>query len=74
MTLKEARLGRAEDMSEEDRADNGLPERGLILIATTNPTLKDRAILINTDDENGGIRGYLLGLGEFNDIAINESD
>jgi len=74
MTIKNARLARAEDLSDADRLAYGLTnERGLIIIQTTNPNLRDTAIAINTDDENSGIRGYLLSLGEFNDVEINDS-
>lgn len=74
--IKNARLARAEDLSDEDRrAYEGLPERGLILIETTNPDLKEKAIPINTDDQSGnsGIRGYLLRSGAFNDTEIDET-
>ena len=75
MTLKNARLARAEDLSEEDRLAYGLnADKGLIIIQTTNPTLKDTAIPINTDDESGGIRGYLLSLGDFAEVEIDESE
>ena len=75
MDLKNARLGRAEDLSEEDRrAYNITADRGLILIVTTNPDLKDTALLINPDNETGGIRGYLLSLGRFNDIEIADTE
>ena len=75
MELKNARLARAEDLSEEDRLADGLPERGLILIQTTNPDLKDKGILLNPDDEadSAGIRGFLLSFGAFNDIDIDEN-
>jgi hypothetical protein len=75
MDLKNARLGRAEDLSEEDRKEYNIQaDRGLILIVTTNPDLRDTAILINPDDDSGGIRGYLLSLGNFNDIPIDETE
>lgn len=76
MELKNARLARAENLSAEDRRKYRLPTRGLILIQTTNPDLEYTAIFINTDkdDDSNGIRGYLLSLGEFNDIEIDERD
>lgn len=75
MTIKNLRLARAENLSQEDRrAYNISADRGMILIQTKNPELKDEAILINPDDEsdNGGIRGYLLKLGAFKNVEISE--
>jgi hypothetical protein len=69
MTLKSARLGRAEDLDADTRAKYGLPEHGLIVIQTTNPELKDEMISI---EEDGGFRGYLLKFGDLREADIAE--
>lgn len=69
MTLKNTRLGRAEELTPEIRKKYNLPEKGLVIIESKNPDLKENIIAI---DETLGIRGYLLSLGEFKDIPIDE--
>jgi len=67
MTLKHARLARAENLSPEIRKEIGIQE-GLIIIETRNPELKEKIIALG----DGGIRDYLLTLGDFQDIEIEE--
>ena len=67
MTLKSARLARAENLPPEMQRAIGIAE-GLIIIETRNPELRENIIPIG----EGGIREYLLTLGEFNDIEIEE--
>ena len=68
MNLKGVRLGRAEDLSPKERKDNGLPDKGLILIEIRDPPEpKMKIISIET-----GISDYLLSLGPFNDIPITD--
>ena len=40
MAIKDVQLGMAEDLPEETRIKFGLPEKGLVVIETTNPNLK----------------------------------
>lgn len=68
MTLKYARLGRAEKLPDRMKAGIG-DEKGLVIIETRNPILSERVIRITPD---GGIRGYLLGLGNFKDKKIKD--
>ena len=70
MGLKSIRLTRAENLSEEIRNKEKLPNTGLIVIESWNPTLQEKFKLI----KEGGIRDYLLTLGEFADVAITEAD
>ena len=67
MTLKNIRLARAENLSEGIRKEFNLPEGGLIIIESKNPGLKENFVPI----KQGGIRDYLLSLGEFKDISID---
>ena len=69
MTLKNARLARAENLPEEIRQQFRLPSEGLIIIESNNPDLRENFISIN---EQQGIWEYLKGLDEFNDIEISE--
>lgn len=69
MTLKNARLGRAEDLPIETRQKFSLPEKGLVIIESKNPDLKENFVPIR----EGGIRDYLLSLGAFIDSEITES-
>jgi hypothetical protein len=64
MTLKNAKLERAENLSPETRAKYELPERGTVIIETTNPDLKFKIKPFT------GAREYLLSLGQFNDVEI----
>lgn len=67
MTLKSARLARAENLSPETQREIGIQE-GLIIIETRNPELRENIITLG----DGGIRDYLLTLGDFQDIEIEE--
>ena len=68
MTLKNIRLARAENLSEEIRKEKGLPNNGLIIIESRNPELHEEFKIIR----EGGIRDYLLGLGDFKEAEISE--
>ena len=68
MTLKNARLGRAENLSQDLRDSFKLPSEGLIIIESLNPDLRENIISIT---EEGGIREYLLKLGEFKDASLD---
>lgn len=68
MSLKNIRLARAENLSKEIREESNLPERGLIIIESRNPGLKEKFIPI----KRGGIREYLLTLGDFEDVPLDE--
>lgn len=61
MALKNARLTRAENLSEDIRKKFNLPNEGLIIIESLNPNLKENFIAI----KGGGIREYLQGKGNF---------
>ena len=65
MDLKNARLARAENLSNDIRNQIGI-SIGLVIIETKNPNLRDEYRPIR----EGGIREYLLSLGKFNDIDI----
>jgi len=67
MTLKNIRLGRAENLSEQIRKKHNLPEKGLIIIESRNPDLHEEFKLI----KEGGIRDYLLTLGDFKEVEIS---
>ncbi|MBU3957699.1 MAG: hypothetical protein KKB25_01350 [Nanoarchaeota archaeon] len=69
MALKHIRLGRAERLDEATRKMHNLPDKGLILIQTTNTELEEKIIPIDPNDKNGGIRGYLLSFGNFKEEA-----
>ena len=68
MAIKNIEFARAEDFSKEFLLDKKLPGEGTIIIETHNsiPETKFKAM------PRGGIREYLISLGEFNDIAITE--
>lgn len=67
MTLKSARIGRAEDLTPQERAAHGITiERGPIIIEIHNPTLHEEFVEL----KETGFRGYLLSLGAFKDIDI----
>ena len=68
MALKFARIGRAENLSLAERQKFSLPERGPIIIESRGSELKEEIVPITET----GIRGYLLGLGAFEDIEIPE--
>ena len=68
MTLKNIRLARAETLSPEIRQQFGLPENGLIIIESRNPDLKENFVSI----KKGGIRDYLISLGDFKEVSIDE--
>ena len=65
MGLKHARLARAENLPDDIRKGIGIDE-GLIIIETRNKDLRDEIKPIG----KGGIREYLLSLGDFKDIDI----
>lgn len=67
MTLKNIRLARAEDLSEEIRKEYSLPDKGLVIIESNNSKLSEK--IISLDD---GIMGYLLSLGNFKDVPVDE--
>ena len=66
MTLKNIRLARAENLSEEIRAEFNLPDNGLIIIESRNPDLKENFVAI----KSGGIRDYLLSLADFKEASL----
>jgi hypothetical protein len=67
MTLKNIRLARAENLSEEIRETHSLPNEGLIIIESLNPNLTENFIAI----EEGGIREYLKSKGDFLEEEIS---
>ncbi len=67
MTLKDARLGRAEDLLPEKRRQFNLPDTGLIIIQSVNPELREE---IKTLER--GMSEYLRSLGEFIEHPIAE--
>ena len=67
MTLKHAKLARAENLPKEIQDKIG-KNQGLIIIETKNPDLREEYKSIT----EGGIREYLLSLGNFQDIDISE--
>ena len=69
MTLKSARLGRAEKLDEQTRQKFALPEKGLIIIQTKNPELREEITAIT---DNDGIWGYLKSLGDFIETPVEE--
>jgi len=66
--IKNIRLGRAENLSDEIKKQFNLPERGLVMIESKVECgeLKENFVPIKRD----GIRGYLLSLADFNDVFI----
>ena len=67
MTLKNTRLGRAENLPPELREEFKLPSKGLIIIESRNPDLKENIKAIT----EGGIREYLLFLGDFTEASLS---
>ena len=65
MGLKNARLARAENLPDNIRRKIGI-EEGLVIIETRNPDLREEFKHIS----EGGIREYLLTLGDFSEIDI----
>lgn len=61
MTLKNIRFARSENLSNDIREKNDLPDEGLIIIESLNPDLRENFIAI----KEGGIREYLLSKGQF---------
>jgi hypothetical protein len=61
MTLKNIRFARAENLSKALREKHNLPEKGLVIIESLNPNLRENIIAI----KEGGIREYLLSKGKF---------
>ena len=61
MALKNARLARAENLSDEIKKEFKLPNKGLVIIESLNPDLRQNFIAI----KEGGIRGYLKSKGDF---------
>ena len=66
MALKNIRLARAENLSEEIRTEFNLPSNGLVIIESRNPDLKENFVAIKT----GGIRDYLLSLADFKEVSL----
>ncbi len=67
MTLKSARIARAEDLSPAERRAAGVEiDRGLIVLEIHNQHLRERGFPI----ENGGFRAYLLRHGPFQDTEL----
>ena len=69
MAITGAILGRAEDLTEEERKKYKLPASGLIIIESRNPKLRSNIISI---DKIGGMSAYLRSLGKFKDVEITE--
>lgn len=67
MGLKHARLTRAENLPESIRSQIGA-QHGLVIIETRNEDLRDEFKPIRT----GGMREYLLSLGDFIDVNITD--
>lgn len=67
MTLKNARLARAENLPEEIQRQLGR-NTGLIIIETKNPDLREEFTAI----KEGGIREYLMSLGRFQDTPLSD--
>lgn len=65
MALKNVRLARAENLSEEIRTRFHLPKEGLIIIESLNPDLRENFVSIKA----GGIREYLKSKGDFLEIS-----
>lgn len=68
MALKDLRIIKAEELPENIRRENGLPDIGRIAIETTNDELK-----VSFKYIKGGIRDYLLSFGNFKDADIDNS-
>ena len=68
MTLKNIRLTRAENLSKEIKDKFHLPEKGLVIIESRNPNLTENFVPI----KSGGIREYLLSLGNFKEVSIDD--
>ncbi len=68
MELKNIEFAKAEDFSKEFLQERGLPSEGTIIIETYNSTPETKFISM----PRGGIREYLISLGEFNDYEISE--
>lgn len=64
MTLKSARIAKIENLSEEDKAQLE-KEEGFAIIEIRNSTPKEEIKLLG-----GGIRDYLLSLGKFKEVEI----
>lgn len=69
MALKNIELAKAEDFSKTFRDENGLPNSGMIIIATKNQDLRTEFITM----PEGGIREYLLSLGNFIGSELEEN-
>ena len=67
MTLKYARLARANKLSADIQKRIGATD-GLVIIETRNPDLREEFIPITA---GGGIREYLLKLGNFKDVELS---
>lgn len=68
MALKNVRLARAENLSQEIRKEFKLPSLGLVIIESLNPDLKQNFIAI----KDGGIREYLRSKGDFLEAEIDD--
>lgn len=65
--LKNARLGRAEDLSEETRKKYNLPPSGLVAIQTTEVLDLNKEIILIDE----GINSHLKSFGDFKEIKFN---
>lgn len=69
MTLKHARLARANKLPEKIQNELGI-NQGLVIIETRNPQLREKFIPLR----NGSIRDYLLTLGDFTEADIKDTE
>lgn len=69
MTLKDTIIGRAEDLTPEERKKHNLPETGLIIIEIHNTKLNEKYISI---EKKGGMSAYLRSLAKFKKVDISE--
>ncbi len=67
MTIKNIRLARAENLDGEIIKKFNLPENGLVIIESLNPDLRENFVAI----KSGGIREYLLSLGDFTESPMD---
>lgn len=67
MGLKNIRLARAENLSAQIRSDYSLPSKGLVIIESLNPDLRENFVAI----KEGGMREYLLSKGAFLEGELN---
>ena len=68
MVLKNIKILNAEDLPKIIKEENGLPATGRIIIETRNPDLRT----IFKPMPEGGMIEYLLSLGQFKEVEIEE--